>query len=336
MRRLLLLAVLCCALLAGARAVPATATSPQAPAAEASLIELTLREIHRQQAAFHRALANDVRAVGREGTVALLAVCLTAFLYGVFHAAGPGHGKAVIGAYLLTRGGTLRDAIWLSTASALLQAVVAVAAVGVIVLLFGLSRTALVGGERWFEAASYAVICGVGLWMAANAIRGKDCEHDHGHGPGHGHGHGHDHAHAHGHGHTHGPDCAHGHAQHDRPSPATAPPLGQGRRERAGLVLASGMRPCTGAILLLLLAASNQVFWAGVVGTFAMAVGTALTVGLIAAAAQQGRRGMLAAAAAGGWQATLHRVLAACGAFAIAALGGLLCASALHGSGSGA
>ena len=52
------------------------------------------------------------------------------FLYGIFHAAGPGHGKAVISSYVVANEETWRRGVVLSFASALLQAFVAVAFVG--------------------------------------------------------------------------------------------------------------------------------------------------------------------------------------------------------------
>ena len=53
------------------------------------------------------------------------------FLYGVFHAAGPGHGKAVISSYLFANNETWRRGVVLSCASAMLQALVAILLVGI-------------------------------------------------------------------------------------------------------------------------------------------------------------------------------------------------------------
>ena len=48
------------------------------------------------------------------------------------------------------------------------------------------------------------------------------------------------------------------------------------------VVFSVGIRPCTGAILVLVFAVTQGVFWAGVGATFAMALGTAITVAVLA------------------------------------------------------
>jgi len=51
------------------------------------------------------------------------------------------------------------------------------------------------------------------------------------------------------------------------------------------LAFAVGVRPCTGAILVLVFAIGQGLMWAGVLSTFAMAIGTAITVSALAASA---------------------------------------------------
>jgi nickel/cobalt exporter len=63
------------------------------------------------------------------------------FVYGIFHAAGPGHGKAVISSYLVANEETWRRGVTLSFASALLQAITAVLIVAVAAVLIGASRS---------------------------------------------------------------------------------------------------------------------------------------------------------------------------------------------------
>ncbi|MFY9292361.1 MAG: nickel transporter, partial [Methylorubrum rhodinum] len=80
-------------------------------------------------------------------------------------------------------------------------------------------------------------------------------------------------------------------------------------RERAGVVLAAGSRPCAGAVLILVFAASQGLLWAGIAATLAMALGTALTTGVLASLAVfakalalrlAGGRGQAGALAVGG------------------------------------
>lgn len=60
-------------------------------------------------------------------------------------------------------------------------------------------------------------------------------------------------------------------------------------RQAAAVVLAVGIRPCTGAILVLIFALAQGMFWAGITATFAMALGTAITVSALAALAAGSR-----------------------------------------------
>src|SRR5262249_27248091 len=80
--------------------------------------------IFAKQAEFYRQFSGLIRAAKSDGTAAWSLFALS-FLYGAFHAAGPGHGKAVISSYLVANEQTWRRGVVLSFASALLQALVA-------------------------------------------------------------------------------------------------------------------------------------------------------------------------------------------------------------------
>src|SRR6201982_2280607 len=86
--------------------------------------------IFAQQAAFYRSLSGFIRASKEDGA-AMWGLFGISFLYGILHAVGPGHGKAVISSYLVANEETWRRGVVLSFASALLQAFVAVAIVGI-------------------------------------------------------------------------------------------------------------------------------------------------------------------------------------------------------------
>src|ERR1700757_1213484 len=120
-----------------------------------------------KQAEFYRSLSGYIRASKDDGTAtwSLFAISL---LYGVFHAVGPGHGKAVISSYLIANRETWRRGVVLSFASAMLQALVAVGIVGIAAALLGATRSTMCTADWVIEVASYSLIIAVGarlLWV---------------------------------------------------------------------------------------------------------------------------------------------------------------------------
>src|SRR5438046_7037383 len=85
------------------------------------------------------------------------------FAYGIFHGAGPGHGKAVISSYLVANEETWRRGVVLSFASALLQALVAVAVVGIAAVLLNATASTMKRTVDVIEIVSYALIILIGL-----------------------------------------------------------------------------------------------------------------------------------------------------------------------------
>jgi nickel/cobalt exporter len=271
-----------------------------------------------KQAEFYRAMSGTIRAARTDGS-ALWALFGIAFLYGVFHAAGPGHGKAVISSYMVANEETWKRGVVLSFASAMLQAVVAVVIVGIAAVLLNATARQMCDAERVIEMVSYALIALLGarlVWVKGrgfiSAARGigrpahavgaaatpkQDHAHEHGHSHGHGHAHGHSHGRDHhghdhhGHHHHHGHDHAHHHHHGDEHASAWGHAHGPEPHELAGpggwkrglaAIVAVGLRPCSGAILVLVFALAQGLFWAGVVATFIMGLGTAITVAAIA------------------------------------------------------
>jgi nickel/cobalt exporter len=268
--------------------------------------------IFAKQAAFYQDFSRIIRAAKSDGS-AVWTLLGVAFVYGIFHAAGPGHGKAVISSYLVANEETWRRGIVLSFASALLQAFVAVAIVGVAAVLLNATARQMCDAERVIELVSYALIALVGLrliWVKGKGFlrearslsrplhavgaavtpkdhHGHDHEHhdhkhehhDHGHSH-HGHDHYHDHAHHHhGHDHDHDHDSAWGHAHGPEPEELAGP---GGWQRGLSAIVAVGLRPCSGAIIVLVFALAQGLFWAGVAATFVMGLGTAITVAAIA------------------------------------------------------
>lgn len=265
-----------------------------------------------EQAMFYRALSTLIREAKTDGS-AYWSLIGISFIYGIFHAAGPGHGKAVISSYLVANEETWRRGIVLSFASALLQALTAIVIVSIAAGLIGATAKMMGDTVRVIEIVSYALIVLLGarlLWVkgrgflrALQAVRSEaksrqhlhqahaahahhdHLEHGHAH---HGEARGHDHPHAHRHGQGHNHDHDHdeedsvlpwGHAHGPEPEELAGP---GGWRRGLSAIVAVGLRPCSGAIIVLVFALAQGLYWAGVASTFVMGLGTAITVAAIA------------------------------------------------------
>lgn len=321
-----------------------------------------------KQAEFYRAMSSTIRAAKTDGR-ALWTLLGISFAYGVFHAAGPGHGKAVISSYLVANEETARRGIVLSFISAMLQSLVAVLIVGIGALLLGATARTMCSAERVIEIVSYGLIALLGLYLVFTKGRGflkslpfsmpgaapalatagapahdhsaHDRHHHHdAHDHGHAH-HGHHHRdrgaqHHHDHDHHHDDHHHHDHDDHDHhhggfwghshgPTPSElAGPGGWARGLSA--IFAVGLRPCSGAILVLVFALAQGLFLTGIAATFVMGVGTAITVGIIAVVAV-GAKGLARrlSAGAGGRSAIILRGLEFAAACTVLLLGaGLL------------
>lgn len=242
-----------------------------------------------EQARFYRMLSGLIRAAKSDGSAAYTLMGIS-FLYGIFHAAGPGHGKAVISSYLVANNETWRRGVALSFASALLQALTAIAIVGIAAVLLNVTARTMGGAVRVIEMVSYGLIVLIGLrllWVKGRAflrlMTGRGEAHGHAHHHHDHHHHGHDHAHAH---HHEDEASAWGHAH--APEPRELAGRGWWRRGLAAIV-AVGLRPCSGAIIVLVFALAQGLFWTGVASTLMMGLGTAITVTLIATLAVSAR-----------------------------------------------
>ncbi|MEO8884057.1 MAG: DUF1007 family protein, partial [Devosia sp.] len=293
-----------------------------------------------EQKQFYQLLTNSMTQLKTDNR-AFWVLGTLSFLYGIFHAAGPGHGKVVISSYVLANERQYRRGIWLSFISAMLASLVAVVFILFCAWVLNLTGDAMGNAANWIGIASYLMIAVLGIWLMIRHIFGlghhhhnetpadsrrdravarrhlyaevEDDEDDHGHGHSHDHGHAHearrrtlpeqqnllarafetssratlkrstaapayayveapdgdydddhdnDDHHEHGHAHTH--------------VAVTPDQIGHGGwRESLSVVLAIGLRPCSGALVVLVFALSQGVLWAGIASVFLMGVGTA-------------------------------------------------------------
>lgn len=327
-----------------------------------------VREVFRWVADQQRILNSYMSGKLREskaadgGWNAALALLAASFMYGVLHAAGPGHGKLVVASYFTARRAPLTTGILMGTIIATTQAVVAILAVGILAVVIGRRQMDVMNDVNLLEIVSYGIIFLIGGYMTYCAIRGREAfGHDHGppastfdeplppvthdHHQHHGHDHhGHDH-HAHEQHSSNHAEHNHGHAGHDdHHHDGTAARqtwlarLGRAWFGRYGEVLAvgiiSGIRPCSGSILVLLFALANGVFMLGVAAALLIALGVAITISALGIGTIALRRAVAGGdSVAGGGRETLARLLSIGGSAGVMILGGLLMGGALQAYG---
>ncbi|MDQ2093434.1 nickel/cobalt transporter [Rhodalgimonas zhirmunskyi] len=268
------------------------------------------------QNAMARAL-RSLRGGDRAALAGLLGLC---FAYGFFHAAGPGHGKLVIGGYGMGQRVPMRRLIGLALASSLAQSATAVALVYAGVFAFNWTRERITDvADRLLEPLSYAAIALVGLYLLIRGLQrifrarkagrdevqsqGHDLAHDHAYD--HGHDHGDDHGHTRHHSHDDGTcSCGHKHG-------VTLEEAAEVRSLRDALVLigAVALRPCTGAVFLLILTWRMGIDLAGIAGAFTMGLGTASVTMAVAAASVGLRESALAQSMSGAGAARTAAVI---------------------------
>jgi len=315
--------------------------------------------IQQQQQEFYKAMTQALQTIRNDGNAFWYLTGLS-FAYGVLHAAGPGHGKAVISSYMLANEVAAKRGIMLSFASAILQGITAIVIMGSIILFLrgtGIKSSNLAGT---MEITSYFLVMLLGIYLLWTKLFRKQNGHDHAHtpSPAHVHAHSdslvlalahseHDHSHAHHHKHSHeqGHENGHGegHHHHDHDHVHTAdcgcghshapdPKMLEGDfglKEAWSAVLAVGLRPCTGAIVVLTFAFLNGLYVTGIVSTFAMSIGTAVTVSAIALIAVSAKNLAVRISGAQDSLGTIHRMIEVAGALLVFLLGFLLFTAAV-------
>jgi len=254
-------------------------------------------------------------------------------LYGVLHALGPGHGKVVIATFLATHPTRIKTSLQLTAAAAAVQGGVAIALVTVMLVILQLSSRQLHLSSYWMEKGSYLLVAGLGLWLCWRAIRkllpalrdagqrtppeqpatagGGMTIHRIVHAEG-----------------QHSDSCGCGH-QHVPDSKRLAAAVDW--KTKSLVVLSMGLRPCSGAIMMLLFSKVIGVYGWGVLSAMAMALGTAVTVSgmaLLVQISQALAQRLSRRSAVADWQRVALNCLALVGGIALLAAGIVLWLSA--------
>lgn len=308
----------------GAPLPPAQQTVDRAPS-QPGVMARAWSWLLETQAKLNRDMASAVRKLKSDNPLAAaLTLIGIAFAYGVLHAAGPGHGKAIISSYVLANEETVRRGVALSFLSSLFQALSAILFVGILAIVLNQTSIEMRQTEATVETLSWGLVAAVGaflLWRQISAAwprsRAASAEHSsHDHDGGH---------------HHHGEDCSCGHSH--MPDPKQL----QGAwswKSALPIALSVGIRPCTGALLLLIFALSQGMIWAGILGTFAMALGTAITVSALAALAVGSRNwAERASGPASVWAGRIHIAAGIAGSALVFLLGSAFFVASLRGPG---
>lgn len=301
--------------------------------------------VNQYQQSFYRALTGSLKAMRRDPAELWTLIGLS-FAYGIFHAAGPGHGKAVISSYMLANETELRRGIFISFISAMLQGLMAIIVVGLAFLVLRGTSISMTEATTALERASFGLIAAFGGWLLLRKLRGlwgsrpspslaTETSQLFSSSPAEPH--------------VHGPDCRHGFPGETRPAStgfvcescghAHLPDPGMldgrfGVREAWSATIAVGLRPCSGALLVLTFSLLNGLYLGGLLSVLAMSVGTAITVSALAILAVSAKGAALRVA---GIESRAGRLIGngveIAGALVVMLMGLLLLGASFQGSG---
>ena len=228
-------------------------------------------------------------------TLQLAIVALVvSFVLGGLHALTPGHGKAIVAAYLVGSKGRVIDAVFLGLVVTVTHTF-SVIVLGVVMLVAqGFAPEDIV---PWLSLFSGVLIVGIGAWLLARNMKQYYSGGAQSHAHGHHHPHPHDHSHDHDHDHPHADDHDHGHDDHSHDhshdddrghshddalthshggrTHSHAPPERTGFLGLLSLGISGGIVPCVDALIGLLFAINlNKLVW-GLVILCAFSLGLA-------------------------------------------------------------
>ncbi|RDJ08796.1 delayed-early response protein/equilibrative nucleoside transporter [Rhizobium grahamii] len=307
--------------------------------------------INAQQQAFYRALTSALRAM-REDSWHLWTLIGLSFAYGVFHAAGPGHGKAVISSYMIANEIELKRGVTISFVSALLQGLVAIVLVGGAWLVLRGTGITLTAATQAMEIASFIMVILFGCWLLFRKLRGiiagmprreimatssgpvsmmLNWQDNAAQKQGSSYAFGQADALKAGHKFIAGMACETCGQSH-MPDPSLLGGEKFNIREAWSAIIAVGLRPCSGALLVMTFSLLNGLYLGGVLSVIAMSLGTAITVAILAtlAVTAKGTAMRLAGrgSAASVWVGNTIEIL---GALLVIAMGALLLGASLQG-----
>ncbi|ABY39127.1 nickel/cobalt transporter [Brucella suis] len=318
--------------------------------------------MNEQQRSFYLAMTTALKAMREDPLQAAWGLVGLSFIYGIFHAVGPGHGKAVISSYMIANETALRRGIFLSFISSLLQAIMAVAVVGLAWLVLRGTGISMNQTAHYMEIASFALVLFFGLWLLVRKLPQLFRKRDHaGAGPA-----------------SplfaaapqpaivSGPAWQGSISQATRTAatsstvklnykPATAATdhifIGEGDvcaacgnahivdpstlgddfnwKTAWSAIFSVGLRPCSGALIVLTFALLNGLMVGGLLSVFAMALGTFITVAVLATLAVTAKNTALRFAGSKAMSGRLKAAIEVCAALFITLTGALLLSAAL-------
>ncbi len=238
---------------------------------------LLLHNVILWQKAFNLQLSSSLNQLGQQHQEAGITLILISFFYGIFHAIGPGHGKFILTSYLALEQSKLKQAVKISLASSIVQGIVAILLVSIIIVAFTLSRTYFNLTLKWVERGSFMLMILLGVYWIYQAWQGSrppklqirkisPMQMSQEKTPLVSH-------------HIHHEHCGCGH-QH-LPS-SVQMNQSTGWKSQLFLILSIGSRPCSGAILVLFLSYTLNIYLWGILATLMMALGTGITLTIFA------------------------------------------------------
>ncbi|PSW22980.1 hypothetical protein C9I94_17525 [Photobacterium swingsii] len=209
----------------------------------------------------------DAKTEPLTASISLISLSL---LYGILHSLGPGHGKVIVSTYVATHPTKVAASLWITLLSALMQAIVAISLVSILRFIYQTSMRDISAHADTFVTGSFYAVIILGLGLITRSLRtlwqmqtskkrpkAAGCATQ---------------------------TCCHHHASATSMNQATS------KKELASIIASIGIRPCTGAIMVLLFANMVDMYWLGVISAIVMALGTALTTSTLAMMTISGKK----------------------------------------------
>lgn len=280
-----------------------------------------IQPLAHMQLQLNETISHEFQSVQSARSVAAILTILTlAFFYGVLHAAGPGHGKTVVGSYFVANEARWRAGVLMGGLISLMQGLTAIAIVFLMSLALHAKEFQVANQSALVDCVSYGFVAVIGAVLFWRAATGRGCEHTHPPAMRRPIGDAHDHGalHAGGAGEH---ELAHIH--HDHGGDVGA----RGGFQRT-LVLATGVAPCASAIIIMLFALANHAMGIGIAAVLALSLGMAITVSAVGILGIMARR-LLIRMTAGARVERAERVARLLGSAAIFGFASLLMLGAL-------